>query len=179
MSYHEIDVVLNSTYLSIKVGNIMMLKANKMGILKLIVFNERKIMLREDGWPQIFGVRHQVCMTMKSGHQIILHSHIQCWRDNDNDTWSRNHLHTMLPMTKAIGLSLEIWSINIMLHKKLRCGKTMSLVPKYIEEIQHLLFTSEIIKACCNLYASLLQSCFISVFIFGRKKMQLDMPKKF
>jgi hypothetical protein len=49
MSYHEIDVVLNSTYLSIKVGNIMMLKANKMGILKLIVFNERKIMLREDG----------------------------------------------------------------------------------------------------------------------------------
>lgn len=36
MSYHEIDVklVLNSTYLSIMVGNIMMQNANKMGILE-------------------------------------------------------------------------------------------------------------------------------------------------
>lgn len=53
----------------------------------------------------------------------------------------------------------------------------MSLVPKYIEEIQHLLITSKNIKTCYNLYASLLQSCFASVFIFGRK-MQLDMAKK-
>lgn len=54
----------------------------------------------------------------------------------------------------------------------------MSPVPKYIEEIQHLLFASKNIKTCCNLYASLLQSCFISVFIFGRK-MELGMAKKF
>ena len=58
----------------------------------------------------------------------------------------------------------------------MKSGKRMSLVPKYIEEIEHLLITCQIIKTCYNLQQVSYNHALQVLSIFGRE-MQLDMAK--